>query len=107
LGSLVSLPYEDDPVLVRRARYARLAALGLRVGYGLVALSVVAFAAGVLTGLPEAAVVVTVAGLVGACVVLPPSIIAGYAVRAADREDREAGRLARPEGRSRRRDTMP
>ena len=39
----------------------------------------------------------TIAGLVGACIFLPPAIVAGYAVKAAEREDREAGG-SRPRG---------
>jgi hypothetical protein len=41
---------------------------------------------------PSVAVGISIAGLVGACVVLPPAIVAGYAVKAAEREDRQAGR---------------
>jgi hypothetical protein len=81
-----------DPILVRRARYARLANLGNRVGYTLLLVAIVAFVVGFVAGFPQAAVTVSIAGLVGACVVLPPAIVAGYAVKAAEREDRQAGR---------------
>jgi hypothetical protein len=93
-------------VLVRRDRYQRLARLGQRAGYLFLGVSVVAFVAGFVAGLPQIAVTVTIAGLVGACILLPPSIIAGYAVKAADREDRESARSAGREGRSGRGDTM-
>lgn len=83
---------DDDPILVRRARYARLANAGQRLGYLVLAIAVVAFIVGFATDFPEAAVVITVAGLIGACILLPPAIIAGYAVKAAEREDRDAGR---------------
>jgi len=82
----------DDPILVRRARIARWVGLAQRVGYGLLGVAVVAFVAGFVTGFPAAAVAVSVAGLIGACVVLPPAIIVGFAVKAAEREDRRAGR---------------
>lgn len=82
-----------DPILVRRDRYQSLAASGLRIGYLLLGLAVVAFLAGATTGFGSPAVTVTIVGLVGACVILPPAIIAGYAVKAAEREDRQAGRL--------------
>ena len=82
----------DDPVLVRRARYARLAALGQRVGYFCLAVAIVAFGIGFASGFPSVAVGLSIGGLVGACVVLPPAIVAGYAVKAAEREDRQAGR---------------
>ena len=83
----------EDPVLVRRARYAGWASRGQAVGYALILVAVVAFIAGFATGFPAAAVAITLVGLVGACVVLPPAIIGGYAVKAAEREDRESGRL--------------
>jgi hypothetical protein len=82
-----------DPVLARRARYDRLARAGQRVGYLFLLVAVVAFVAGFAAGFPPAAVTATMVGLVGACVVLPPAIVAGYAVKAAEREDRRAGRL--------------
>jgi hypothetical protein len=82
-----------DPILVKRARYARLANWGNRVGYTLLLVAIVAFIAGFVTGFPQISVTVSVIGLVGACVVLPPAIVAGYAVKAAEREDRKAGRL--------------
>jgi hypothetical protein len=95
-----------DPVLVRRDRYERLANLGQQIGYLLLGIAIVAFVGGVATGFPMAAVTATIVGLVGACVVLPPAIIAGYAVKAAEREDREAGRLPRRDGVSDPGDTM-
>jgi Na+/proline symporter len=82
----------DDPILVRRARYARLAALGQRAGYLCLAVAIVAFVVGFVLDLPSVAVGLSMAGLVGACVVLPPAIVAVYAVKAAEREDRQAGR---------------
>lgn len=82
-----------DPVLAKRARIARWVQLGQRVGYGLFALAVVLFFvalfidfSGVLAGLIIAAVIV-------GSLVLAPAIVLGYAVKAADREDREQGRI--------------
>jgi hypothetical protein len=80
-----------DPILVRRARYARLANRGQQVGYLLLLVAVVAFVIGFVAGFPPASVTVSLIGLFGACVVLPPAIVAGYAVKAAEREDRKAG----------------
>jgi hypothetical protein len=79
---------DPDPVLVRRARYAALANLGLRIGYVLLAVAIVAFVVGFAAGFPGPSVALSVTGLIGACVVLPPAIIVGYAVKAAEREDR-------------------
>jgi hypothetical protein len=81
----------DDPIVARRARIARLAALGKRVGYTALAVAIVAFFVGFATGFPTWAVTVSIAGLIAACVVLPVPIVLGYGVRAADREDRERG----------------
>jgi ABC-type proline/glycine betaine transport system permease subunit len=78
----------DDPVLVRRARIARLAALGKRTGYLALLLAIVSFVAGVITGFATWTVVLSTIGLVAACVILPVPIVLGYGVRAAAREDR-------------------
>jgi hypothetical protein len=81
-----------DPILERRARLARLAAAGQRLGYGLLGVSIAAFVVAVASGLPTVAVRTVEVSLVLACVVLPPSIVLGFAVRAADRDDRDTGR---------------
>ena len=83
---------DDDPVLARRARIARLAALGKRIGYSALAVAIVGFVAGVVTSFATWTVAVSTAGLVAACVILPIPIVLGYGVRAATREDREHGR---------------
>ena len=78
-----------DPILARRARIARVAALGKRVGYLALGIAIVAFFIGVATSFPTWTVAVSIAGLIAACVVLPIPIVLGYGVRAAEREDRE------------------
>ena len=79
----------DDPVLARRARIARVAALGKRVGYVALGVAVASFMAGVITAFATWTVVVTTVGLVAACVILPIPIVLGYGVRAAARDDRQ------------------
>lgn len=79
----------EDPVLVQRERMRRLAALGSRVGYAALLVAIVAFLVAVLNDLPGWSVTLVVAGLAVATVCLVPSIILGYAVKAAAREDRE------------------
>ncbi|HEX2064622.1 MAG TPA: hypothetical protein VHE80_09400 [Acidimicrobiales bacterium] len=81
-----------DPVEARRARMARLAGLGQSVGYGLLAVAVVVFAAGAATGFTTAIAAVVTAALAGATLTLAPAIVLGYAVKAAEREDRRSGR---------------
>jgi len=81
----------EDPIVARRARIARAAALGKRVGYTALGVAIVAFFIGVATGFPDWTVAVSVAGLVASCVVLPLPIVMAYGVRAAAREDRHTG----------------
>lgn len=82
----------DDPVLARRARFATWSSAGLRIGYLFIAVAVVSFIAGFAADFPQFAVDITIVGLVGGCVFLPPSMVIGYAVKAAEREDRQSGR---------------
>lgn len=82
-----------DPIVDRRRRYARLAALGKQVGYLLLLVAIVAFVAGFATDFPSVAVMISLIGLIGSCIVLPPAIVFAYAVKAAEREDRKTGRL--------------
>lgn len=85
-------PAGADPVLARRARWARLGALGTRMGYGLVLVAVAAFATGVVAGFGAAVRATVTASLLATTLTLAPGIVIGYAVRAAEREDREARR---------------
>ena len=78
----------EDPVLVERERMRRLAALGSRIGYLALLVAILAFAVGILNDLPGWSVGLVVGGLAVATACLVPSIILGYAVKAAAREDR-------------------
>jgi hypothetical protein len=88
----MELVMDDDPVLERRERIARLVALGKRVGYAALGVAIVSFFVGVATSFARWTVVVSTAGLVAACVILPLPIVLGYGVRAAAREDRQRRR---------------
>lgn len=92
-------PGQGDPVLERRHRIARLVRTGQRVGYGLFGLAIALFAVGLVVGFGGAVTPGIVASIVVGSVVLAPAIVFGYAVKAAEREDREQGRstLGRPE----------
>jgi hypothetical protein len=85
-------------VLVRRRQIARAADLGQRVGYLLFGLAVVVFVVGFATGFPGPVVTIVVAALVVGSIVLAPAIVAGYAVKAAEREEREQGAEGRRRG---------
>ena len=82
---------DADPIRARRARFARGAALGQRAGYTCFAIAVVGFVVGAVTEFTDTVVTIVVAALVVGSLVLAPAIVLGYAVRAADREDRERG----------------
>jgi hypothetical protein len=83
---------ESDPVLARRAQIARLALVGQRVGYLLYGAAIVLFVIGFIVGFTSAVVTTIVAMMIVGSVLLAPAIVAGYAVKAAAREDRERGR---------------
>jgi heme/copper-type cytochrome/quinol oxidase subunit 3 len=80
-----------DPVRARRAQVAKWTLLANRVGYLFVAVSMALFVIAFAIGFgPTLATLVIVTFVIG-CVLLAPSIIVGYAVKAAEREDRERG----------------
>jgi hypothetical protein len=81
-----------DPILARRRRIARLADTGQRIGYTLFGVAVVAFVIGFFVGFRSAWVTLIVTCLAVGSILLAPAIVAGYAVKAAEREDRERGR---------------
>ena len=83
---------EPDPIRVRRARIARLAELGQRVGYSLFGLAIVVFVIGFVIGYSDFLVAIIVGSLGIGSLLLAPAIVLGYAVKAAEREDRELGR---------------
>ncbi len=82
---------EADPVRARRARIARGVEVGQRVGYALFGLAVVGFVIGFAVGFDGGFVAFVVTCLIVGSVVLAPAIVHGYAVKAAEREDRERG----------------
>jgi hypothetical protein len=81
----------NDPVRARRQQVARWSLLANRVGYLFLAVAVAVFVIGFAIGFTPPVVAVVVACLVAGSVLLLPSIILGYAVEAAEREDRERG----------------
>ena len=81
-----------DPVRQKRARIAHLVSIGHRVGYSLFAIAVVAFGVGFAAGFTSGVVVIIEVCLLFGSLLLAPAIVFGYAVKAADRDDREHGR---------------
>jgi hypothetical protein len=82
---------EHDPVRARRAQIARWTLLANRIGYLCFGLAIAVFIFGFAIGFTPATVTVVVVALVVGSVLLAPSIVLGYAVKAAEREDRERG----------------
>ena len=79
----------DDPVLEKRARIAGLVTVGLRAGYGLFAASLVLFFLGFAIGFDDLLTGASTFCLLAGSAILAPSIVVNYAVRAANRADRD------------------
>ena len=80
-----------DPVRARRQRVARWSLLANRIGYVVLAVAVAVFIIGFALGFPAALVGIVIGALVVASALLAPSIVLGYAVKAAERDDRQRG----------------
>lgn len=87
----MTTPHGNDPVRQRRARIAQLVELGQRVGYGLFAVAIGTFVVGFVSGFDGVVPTIIVAAIVIGSIVLAPAIVFGYAVKAAEREDRQRG----------------
>ena len=77
-----------DPVLARRTQVAHAVQTGKRLGYGLYLVAIASFGIGAAGRFTDLIVTITVAALGAGSLVLLPSIVLGYAVLAAEREDR-------------------
>jgi hypothetical protein len=83
---------ESDPILVQRAKVQRLVNLGQRLGYLLYGVAIVVFLVGLLTDFNSTVATIVTFGVVAGSVVLAPSILGAYMVKAAVRDDLEHGR---------------
>jgi len=92
MSNASTAPEETDPVLARRAVIAKWTLLANRVGYLFVALSMALFFIAFALGFSAVMATLVIISFVIGCVLLAPSIIVGYAVKAAERDDREHGR---------------
>jgi hypothetical protein len=82
---------DADPIRRRRATAQRCASLAGRLGYALIGVAVVTFFVAFVTDFDATMATIITAALIAGCVLLAPAIIVGYAVKAAEREDRERG----------------
>lgn len=80
---------DHDPVRARRARIASWTLIANRVGYLLLALAMSLFVVAFVFGFSAPMATAIVVTLVVSFVLLAPSIVLGYAVKAADRADAE------------------
>ena len=84
--------HPDDPVRRRRAQVARWTLVANRVGYLVLALAMAMFVIAFAVGFNATMASLIIASLVVSFVLLAPSIVLGYAVKAAERDDLEHGR---------------
>lgn len=80
-----------DPVRARRGVIAKWTLLANRTGYLFFALAMSCFVMAFVLGFNGPLVTIVAASLIIGSVLLAPSIVIGYAVKAAEREDRERG----------------
>lgn len=80
-----------DPIRRRRQTFARWTLLANRFGYLLLALAMALFVMAFAFGFSATMASLVVVCLVLSFILLAPSIVLGYAVKAAEREDIERG----------------
>ncbi|MEM7275007.1 MAG: hypothetical protein AAF547_18135 [Actinomycetota bacterium] len=78
-----------DPILVKRARIARWTSLSLRIGAGCYLAATVLFAIALATEFTGALAVAMTVLLLAGSAILAPAMVIHYAIKAADRADRE------------------
>lgn len=81
----------DDPVRAKRARIAAWTLVANRVGYLLYALAIALFVMAFALGFKGPMVTAITVCLILGSILLAPAIVLGYAVKAAERDDRERG----------------
>ncbi|MGA1244905.1 MAG: hypothetical protein ACO32E_05780 [Ilumatobacteraceae bacterium] len=82
---------ERDPIRAQRAKIARWTLVANRVGYLLFAVAIALFVMAFAFGFKGPIVTAITVCLVGGSILLAPAIVRGYAVKAAERDDRERG----------------
>jgi hypothetical protein len=82
---------DTDPVRRRRRQVARWTLLANRVGYLVLALAMALFVIAFVVGFSAVLATSVIVCLVVSFALLAPSIVLGYAVKAAERDDIERG----------------
>lgn len=80
-----------DAVRAKRAKIAKYTLLANRVGYLFYALAIATFIIGFAVSFNGTVSAIVIGSLVIGSILLAPAIVLGYAVKAAEREDRERG----------------
>ena len=80
-----------DPVRARRRQVARWTRLANRVGYLFFAVAIVTFVVGFIVSFNGVVSAIVIISMIVGSVLLAPAIVLGYAVKAAERDDRERG----------------
>jgi hypothetical protein len=81
----------NDPVRAKRRKIAKYTLLANRVGYLFYALAIATFVIGFAVSFNSAVSAIVIGSLVVGSILLAPAIVLGYAVKAAERDDRERG----------------
>lgn len=84
-------PPQPDPIRRRRAQVAKWTLLANRVGYLFLALAMALFVIAFAVGFGPTMATLVIVSMLISFALLAPSIVLGYAVKAADREDAEHG----------------
>lgn len=82
-------PSAADPVLERRDQIRRLVKIATRLGYALFGLAIAGFILGFARNFDGFSVTIIEIGLIGGSIFLAPAMVFVYAVKAADRADRD------------------
>ena len=80
-----------DPVRARRQTVARWTRLANRIGYLCFGIAIVTFVIGFIVSFNAAVSAVVIGSMIVGSALLAPAIVLGYAVKAAERDDRERG----------------
>jgi hypothetical protein len=80
-----------DPVRERRQQVARWTQLANRLGYLCFGIAIVTFVVGFIVSFNATVSAIVVTSMIVGSLLLAPAIVLGYAVKAAERDDRERG----------------
>jgi hypothetical protein len=80
-----------DRVRARRRQVARWTLLANRIGYLFFAVAIATFVIGFAVSFNQTVLTIVIGSLVIGSLLLAPAIVLGYAVKAAERDDRERG----------------